>query len=608
MTDGPERVDLETPDLAAEKRAELAAMFPGVITDGVLDAAKLGELLDCAVAQMPEGRERYGLQWAGRQDAVRSLLLPGQGALVPDLEHSIDFDEARHIFIEGDNLEVLKLLQKAYNDRVNLIYIDPPYNTGNDFVYNDDFSDGLRSYLAFTGQVDEDGLRVSTKQDTSGRKHSKWLSMMLPRLVLARNLLSQDGVIFVSIDDNEVAQLRLLLDEVFGPENFIATFIWEKRQNRENRKEVSYRHDTIICYARSADEARRLHQLPMSAKALANYRNPDSDPRGPWKSDPATGQAGHGTAAQFYVVTAPNGKKHNLPSGRCWIYSKDAMERAIAEGRMWFGADGNGVPRVKTYLEAKDRGLVPETILFAADVGTNESAKNDLKNLFGGIAAFDTPKPVALLQTLAQIGSNADSLILDFFAGSGTMGEAVLRLNAEDGGTRRVIQVQLPEVLPSDSEARRLGHDTVSDVARDRWSRVAETLPSSVDISLRSLVLDRSNFVVQDHEDGQLVLTVSTLRNDADDVWAIASEVLLKEGVLLDAPWTEHLFGDVVIEMSGGVAVVIGEDLDEAIVQNVFDLSPRVVVFMEDDLAGKDAIKANAFTGARNQNITMKTV
>jgi adenine-specific DNA-methyltransferase len=608
MAEEPAKVDLATPDLAEIKRSGFDELFPGIISDGVLDADQLGELLDIAVAGPADGRERYGLQWAGKREAIRSLLTPSRGTLAPDLDNSVDFDNAVNVFIEGDNLEVLKLLQKAYNDRVDLIYIDPPYNTGNDFVYNDDFSDGLRSYLAFTGQLDEDGMRLSTDQETTGRKHSRWLSMMLPRLVLARNLLSQDGVIFISIDDNEVAQLRLLLDEVFGPENFIATFIWEKRQNRENRKEVSYRHDTIICYARSADEARRLHQLPMSAKALANYRNPDNDQRGPWKSDPATGQAGHGTAAQFYVVTAPNGKQHKLPSGRCWIYSQNVMQKAIEEGRMWFGADGNGVPRVKTYLEAKERGLVPETILFASDVGTNESAKNDLKKLFGGIAAFDTPKPVALLQTLAQIGASSDSLILDFFAGSGTMGEAVLRLNADDGGTRRVIQVQLPEVLPSDSEARRLKHDTVADVARDRWSRVAETMSSTVDTSLRSLRLHRSNFVRQDDADGQLVLTVSTLRNDADDVWSIASEVLLKEGVLLNAPWTEHKFGDVMVAMSGDVAVVIGADLDEVVVQGAFDLAPRVVVFLEDDLAGKDALKANAFTNARNLGITMKTV
>src|SRR5664280_1624898 len=223
MTDEPDKVGLETPDLAVQYREALDELFPGVVSDGVLDGAKLAELLGgIAVAQPPDGRERYGLQWAGKQEAVRSLLTPGRGTLIPDLDHSIEFDNARNVFIEGDNLEVLKLLQKAYNDQVDLIYIDPPYNTGNDFVYNDDFSDGLRGYLEYTGQLDEDGNRTSAAVETVGRLHSRWLSMVYPRLVLARNVLTQDGVLFVSVDDNEVASFKFMLDEVFGPENFVA--------------------------------------------------------------------------------------------------------------------------------------------------------------------------------------------------------------------------------------------------------------------------------------------------------------------------------------------------------------------------------------------------
>lgn len=605
----PEKVELASPDIAAQARADLAQMFPGVLIDGVLDATRLGELLDTDIAVASDTRERYGLMWAGKAEAVRSLQTPSRGTLVPSLDRSVGWDTARNVFVEGDNLEVLKLLQKAYNDKIKLIYIDPPYNTGNDFVYNDDFSDGLRNYLEYTGQLNESGLSVSTDQDTGGRKHSRWLSMLHPRLVLARNLLTEDGVIFVSIDDNEVAQLRLLLDEVFGAENFIATFIWEKRQNRENRKEVSYRHDTIICYARSAGEARTLHQLPMSEKALSNYSNQDNDPRGPWKSDPATGQAGPGRrAAQFYTVTAPNGKKHTLPSGRCWIYTQGVMEAAIADRRIWFGADGNGVPRVKTYLEAKDRGLVPETILFASDVGTNESAKNDLKRLFDGVAAFDTPKPVPLLQTFLRIGADPDSLVLDFFAGSGSMGEAVLRLNAEDGGTRRVIQVQLPEVLPDDSEARKLGHNTVADVARDRWARVATAIPGSIDSSVRNVALTSSNFRTWfAHAADELDLSATTLRSDID-IDAVATEILLKEGVRLDAPWERKVAGGVPVIFAGGVAVVVSTTITQEVVRETYSFFPSVVVFLEDGFSGHDAVKANAFTNAKQLGIKMKTV
>lgn len=611
MSDEGAKVELESPDLAAEKLAAFQDLFPGVIADGILDAGRLGELLDTEVAAPADGRERYGLMWAGKQEAVRSLLAPSRGALLPEFDKSTNFDQARHTFIEGDNLEVLKLLQKAYNDKIKLIYIDPPYNTGNDFVYNDDFSDTLRAYLEYTGQVDADGNRTSAASDSVGRRHSRWLSMLYPRLVLARNLLTQDGVIFVSIDDNEVAQLRLVLDEVFGPENFIATFIWEKRQNRENRKEVSYRHDTIICYARSESEARRINQLPMSEKALANYGNPDNDPRGPWKSDPATGQAGPGRrAAQFYVVTAPNGKRHELPSGRCWIYTEDVMKEAIADGRIWFGANGNGVPRIKTYLHAKERGLVPETILFAAGVGTNESAKNDLKKLFGGVAAFDTPKPVGLLKTILQMGSDADSTVLDFFAGSGTLGEAVLSLNAADGGNRRSIQVQLPETLPSDSEARRLGHETVADVARDRWSRVAATVPASVSTSLRSYVLSASCFrdATTADPDDLFDLRESTL-DDGDHVMEeLAGEVLLKEGVALDAQWTRDKADAAEVISADGVAVVLSLEITEEVANAAIALKPRVLVFLEDGFAGRDAVKTNAFTNAKNLGITVKTV
>lgn len=604
-------MDLETPDLAAEKRAAFDELFPGVLADGVLDSTRLGELLDTPITAPADGRERFGLMWAGKQDAVKSLLTPGRGTLSPEFDKSIDFDNARHIFIEGDNLEALKLLQKAYNDRVNMIYIDPPYNTGNDFVYEDDFSDTLRAYLEYTGQLDADGNRTSAAVDSAGRLHSRWISMMYPRLVLARNLLAQDGVIFVSIDDNEVAQLRLILDEVFGPENFIATFIWEKRQNRENRKEVSYRHDTIICYARAAGEARTLRQLPMSESALANYRNPDKDPRGLWKSDPATGQAGPGRrAAQFYTVTAPNGTEHTLPSGRCWIYTQDVMEQAIADGRIWFGLNGNGVPRVKTYLDAKERGLVPETILFATDVGTNEKAKNDLKGLFGGIAAFDTPKPVALLQTLLRIGSDPDALVLDFFAGSGTMGEAVLRLNAEGDSNRQVVQVQLPETLPSDSEARRLGHNTIVDVARDRWTRVAEDLGLDADTGLRFVSLRQSNFHDADaYEPTDLLdLRDITLAVGEDAFDAIAAEVLLKEGVPLDEAWQRTDAAGAPVISADGVAVVLALNIKDEIVEAALELEARVVVFLEDGFAGADAVKANAVTNARNREITLKTV
>ena len=307
MSEEPKKIDLETPDIAAQRRAAFEELFPGVLADGVLDGARLGQLLDTEVTAPADGRERFGLMWAGKQDAVRSLLTPSHGTLVPELDKSIDFDTAENVFIEGDNLEVLKLLQKANNDRVKLIYIDPPYNTGsNDFIYPDNFADTTRGYLEYTGQLDADGNRVTANADTLGRRHSRWLSMMYPRLVLARNLLTQNGVIFVSIDDNEVANLRAAMDEVFGPENFVATVIWQKVYTLKNSaRHFSEDHDFLLVYARNAEQWTPT-LLPRSAEQDAAYKNPDHDPRGPWKATPI--QARNYYSKGTYPITTPSGR------------------------------------------------------------------------------------------------------------------------------------------------------------------------------------------------------------------------------------------------------------------------------------------------------------
>ena len=274
--------------------------------------------------------------------------------------------------------------------------------------------------------------------------------MMYPRLKLLQRLLSNDGTIFISIDDNELANLRLICDEIFGGRNFIATFIWEKRLNRENRKAVSSRHDYILCYTKEKNDSRRvLKQLPMTGDALERYANPDNDPRGPWKSDPATAQAGHATQNQFYILRVPSGKEHTLPAGRCWLYTEENMLKAIKEGRIWLGTDGNNTPRKKTYLYEKDRGLTPETIWFACDVSTNEMAKNELKQIFPEVIPFTTPKPHELVEQMIEICSNEDDIILDSFAGSGTTAHAVLNMNKQDGGHRKFILVEMMDYADS---------------------------------------------------------------------------------------------------------------------------------------------------------------
>ncbi|MFG6455869.1 site-specific DNA-methyltransferase [Roseateles sp. BYS96W] len=483
----PGMPESQSADILADNLARLKGLFPELVTEGATNG-RTGPAINIDVlkalvgdATVTDADEKYGLNWHGKRAARQLALTPSTGTLRPCPEESVDWDTTQNLMIEGDNLEVLKLLQKSYAGKVKLIYIDPPYNTGKDFVYPDNFHDNIQNYLQLTGQV-EGGRKISSNTEASGRFHTDWLNMISPRLALARNLLSPDGVIFISMDEGEVANLRKVCDEVFGEENYIATIAWEKRTNRENRKSVSSRYDNIIVFCKDKSFiSDAIGQLPMSEKALANYKNPDNDPRGLWKSDPATAQAGHGTKSQFYTFVAPNGMKHELESGRCWLYTQSVMQQAADDGRLWFGRDGNGVPRIKTYLEAKDRGLTPETIWFAEDVGTNESAKNVLKEIFDGAAVFDSPKPVELIRQMLLMATRKDSIVLDFFAGSGATGHAVMLQNAMDGGKRRFILVQLPEPCPEESEAKAKGFATISEITENRLKRSAEIVRNSQD-------------------------------------------------------------------------------------------------------------------------------
>ena len=392
------------------------------------------------------------LHWIGKEKVINHHM----DVPFKVLEHSYGFDNGKQIdeetnsgnkIIHGDNLEALKSLLPQYEGKIKCIYIDPPYNTGEEsWVYNDNVNDP--KIMKWLGQV-------VGKESEDLSRHDKWLCMIYPRLKLLHKLLAQDGAIFISIDDNEQAHLKLICDEIFGTSNFITNFIWEKRTNRENRKEISYRHDYILAYRKNKYSPNsQIKQLKMSGEALDRYKNPDNDPRGVWKSDPATAQSGHATKSQFYILKAPNGKEHNLQSGRCWVYTEEVMNEAINDNRIWFGKDGKGVPRIKTYLNAKDRGLVPETIWFASDVGTNESAKVDLKSMFDGNAAFQTPKPTSLIERILQLSTEKNSIILDSFAGSGATAHAVLNLNKQDDGTRKYILVEMEDYAETTTAER----------------------------------------------------------------------------------------------------------------------------------------------------------
>ena len=434
-------------------------------------------------AALPDGTtltdETSGFNWLGKNYARMLTNMDTTTLIRPDEEHNAKPENrnSKNVYISGDNLDALQHLVKSYGGKVKVIYIDPPYNTGTDgFVYNDKF--------CFT--ADELALRLDISPERAARilnmtrrgsaSHAAWLTFMLPRLSFARDLLTDDGVIFISIDDNEQANLKNLCDEVFGEECFVADFIWEKRVNRENRSETSVRHDYVLCYSKNyySDEIKRLNQLPMSGRALANYSNPDNDPRGLWKSDPAHAQAGHGVESQFYTVVAPNGKRHELPSGRCWIYNEKDMNEAIKDNRIWFGKDGNGVPRVKTYLYAKDRGLTPETMIFAKDGSTNENAKNELKEFFDGVAVFETPKPVKLIKYLFNMAIK-DGLVVDFFGGSSSTANAIMEMNLDNKNLHYIL-VQWQEECKPDSEAFKAGYKTIDQIGMERIKRAAKKI------------------------------------------------------------------------------------------------------------------------------------
>lgn len=425
-------------------------------------------------------KESYSLNWLGKSYARLLTNLPPKTLLHEDKEHNqLDANkDSQNLLIKGDNLEVLKHMVNAYSEKIKMIYIDPPYNTGSDgFVYNDDRNFTPQQLSELAGIDLDEATRILDFTVKGSSSHSAWLTFIYPRLYVARELMQDDGVIFISIDDNEQSQLKVLCDEIFGESNFIANFIWEKRTNRENRKVVSSRHDYILCYSKTKNSSERIiSQLPMNEKALANYKNPDNDPNGPWKSDPATAQAGHGTKSQFYNLVSPNGKTHKLESGRCWLFTESVMADKIKNGNMWFGKDGNGVPRLKTYLHSKERGLTPETILFSDFVGTNESAKNQLKKLFNDKAVFETPKPVELLEVLIQLAL-PKGLVLDFFSGSGTIGQSVFEQNTKsDSSNRSFIAIQLNEPCQKDSEGYKDGYRSIFEITKDRLLKASEKI------------------------------------------------------------------------------------------------------------------------------------
>jgi len=500
---------MQTTDVVDENIKRIGELFPNCLTEVkdekgrpqvTVDFDQLRQELSKNIVEGPE--ERYQFTWPDKRNAIRLANAPTTDTLCPCREESVDFDNTQNLYIEGDNLQVLKLLRENYLGKVKMIYIDPPYNTGNDFVYNDNFDQDKQEYVHNSGQYDEDGHQLVTNTESNGRFHTDWLNMIYPRLKVAKDLLSEDGVIFISIDDNELRNLKLLCDEIFGEQNFLSCFIWEKRTSRENRKVFSVNHDYILAFARDRTcfEEKR-GSLPYTEEIKKRYSNPDNDPRGDWQSVALTVQGGHGTKTQFYKITTPSGRVVDTPSGLCWRYTEKRLKELIDDGRIYFGSEGNNVPRLKVFLSEMGQGITPHTLWKSEEVGTNDSAKKELLSLFEGKSTFDTPKPVPLLKRFLEIArKNKDSLVLDFFSGSATTAHAVMQLNAEDGGKRKFIMVQLPEATDEKSEAYKAGYKNICEIGKERIRRAGKKIKEEsplttqdLDTGFRVLKLDSSN-------------------------------------------------------------------------------------------------------------------
>lgn len=602
------RVSGQSMDIEEAEREKLRSVFPQCFNEGKLDIDKLlnlcGEYID-------EDFEKYKFEWKGKAECHRIAGKRSTGTLRPCPDESVNFDTTKNLYIEGDNLEVLKLLQTSYYRKVKVIYIDPPYNTGNDFVYEDDFSDPMAKYKEVTQQT------TKSNPETMGRYHTNWLNMMYPRLRLAANLLRDDGVIFISIDDNEVTNLRKLCDEVFGEENFVAQMIWQRAFAPKNdSKYTSNDHDYVVVYAKNIDNF-VIGRLPRTEEANARYKNYDNDPRGLWISDNLTAKTY--SEKYDYPITTPSGKIIHPAHGSCWRVSKERFAELVADNRVWFGEMGENVPRLKRFLSEVQDGMVASSLMLHKDVGHSQEGRQEVKKLFDDKGYFDGPKPIRLLNRLLTLANvqNTD-IVLDFFSGSGTTAHAVMQLNAEDGGNRQFIMVQLPEVCDKKTEAYKAGYMNICEIGKERIRRAGAKIAKG-DTGFKVFKLDTSNLVKWEStptSDLDLIAdrmnllkdTIKPDRNDLDMVY----ETMLKMGIPLDYSVTEVSVNDKKAYSIGDDCLVLvcldyGKDgiTPEDIKTICDDFTPAKIIASE--RAFKDDVSlSNAYYILKDRHIEMK--
>lgn len=562
----------ESLNLTNKNIEKLKELFPEVVTEYQIDFEKLRLILG---DEVDDKSEKYSFTWNGKPDAIKLTQQPSTGTLRPNKEKSKDWESTENLYIEGDNLEASKILQKSYSNKIKVIYIDPPYNTGKDFVYNDNFTNSINNYFKQTGQSNSEGYKLSTNTEQNGRFHTDWLNMMYPRLQLAKNLLKDDGVIFISIDDNEQANLKKMCDEIFGEQNFLAQVIWERAYAPVNlKKNFSESHDYILVYAKNKNNV-ETDGIPRGTRQTSMYVNPDNDPRGPYKPDNFS--VGPAIEKNIYEITTPSGRKVWPPSGYSWRFSKEKYNELITENRIWFGEDGNNVPAYKRFLSDVKDGVTPMTIWKYVDVGHSQSASQGLKKLMKDKAYFTYPKPVPLIKRILQLYSNEDSIILDFFAGSSTTAHATMDLNAEDGGSRRFIMIQLPEPLTEDTVAYKDGYRNISELSQERIHQSGNKiikenpgLENNLDIGFKVFKLDKSNIKkwnvnAEDLEQSLFAMEKNFVegRSNTDIVY----EVILKLGLDLNIPIRQENFNNTSIYdiAYGNLYVVLGDNITQEV-------------------------------------------
>lgn len=608
-----DKLRMQTANKTDENFKKLAAMFPDAVTETInengevvraIDKDVLMQEISCKVVDGNE--ERYQFTWPDKKKSILLANAPINKTLRPCREESVDFDTTENLYIEGDNLEVLKLLQETYLGKIKMIYIDPPYNTGNDFVYEDDFAQSTDEYLANSGQFDEEGNRLVRNLDSNGRFHSDWLNMLYPRLRLAKDLLTDTGVIFISIDENEVQNMRKICDEIFGEQNFISQLGWQKVYSPKNQaRYFSNDYEFVLCYCRNKDVF-TLGMLPRTAAMNARYKNPDNDPRGDWKPGDCVGN-GERKNGYYDVVSPLTGKVFNVPKGKHWVYAPDTMKKMLAENRIYFGKDGNAFPAVKQFL-SDVTGRRASSLLMYEDYGHTDMAKKDLIKLFSDLVQvpFDTPKPVKLIKMLGILGTEKDDIILDFFSGSATTAQAVMELNAEDSSShRKYVLVQIPELLEDNPGAEAIGLHTIADVGKERIRRAGAKIKEeaglaaqNLDTGFRVLKCDTSNmkdvyYNPAEYEVNMFSRLEDNIKEDRTPE-DLLFQVMLDLGVLLSSKIEETtIAGKKVFNVEDNYLIAcFDSDVSEETIKAIAKQKPYYFV-MRDSSMASDSVATN---------------